>query len=147
MNCRTKGFIKANDGTSALEFAIIAPVLFLFLFGIIEISRMFWTDHVLNETAIRTARCMALPQLECTKDGAFDLVSTTAFAMKQADDFGVSLTPGAIQLNRAAKCFDVEGFSKVSISHKFETVVPGFLPSLSEMTALSTDACFPNQPA
>jgi hypothetical protein len=43
-----------------VEFAIVAAVLFLLLFGVFEIGRFFWTLNTLNEMTRRGARLAAV---------------------------------------------------------------------------------------
>ncbi|MDJ0920232.1 MAG: pilus assembly protein [Henriciella sp.] len=42
---KIRGFLRANDGVSAVEFALIAPVMMLFYFGSIEVSFMMTLDR------------------------------------------------------------------------------------------------------
>ncbi|URK86425.1 hypothetical protein LP421_04920 (plasmid) [Rhizobium sp. RCAM05350] len=50
----------------------------------IEFARLFWTTHALHETAIATARCMGIPQLECEAGGAYSAESAVTFARSKA---------------------------------------------------------------
>jgi Flp pilus assembly protein TadG len=43
-------------GATAVEFALCAPILFTFVFGIIEISRMAQIQHTVREAALEGAR-------------------------------------------------------------------------------------------
>lgn len=45
-----------EDGATAVEFALIALPLFMFLFGIVEFSRYFYTYNNLERTADQLAR-------------------------------------------------------------------------------------------
>lgn len=49
-----KKFVRDNNGVAALEFAIIAPVLILFIFAILELSSVMLASAVL-ESAVRVA--------------------------------------------------------------------------------------------
>ena len=48
-----------EKGASAVEFALLAPTLLMFMFGIIEGSRMIWTKQVVQRSAHSAARCHA----------------------------------------------------------------------------------------
>ena len=50
----------AREGVEALEFAIILPVLLLFLLGCIEFGRLFWTQSELQFAAEAAARCITV---------------------------------------------------------------------------------------
>src|SRR5579862_4836335 len=51
---------RAREGIEALEFAIILPVLLLFLLGCIEFGRLFWTQSELQYAAEAAARCITV---------------------------------------------------------------------------------------
>jgi hypothetical protein len=52
--------IKREDGVAAVEFALILPVLFLILFGVLEFGRV-WSQYQLFQGAAREgARCAAV---------------------------------------------------------------------------------------
>ncbi|NTH16758.1 pilus assembly protein [Agrobacterium rhizogenes] len=135
----------ARAGASAVEFALVMPVFLLMLFGIIEFGRLFWTSHALHETAIATARCMGIPQLECEDGGAYNPSQAIAFAETKGAGWFVSLDPASITLDHSASCYSVEGFSRVKITYQFTTVVPDLLTSLAGGTILSAEACYTNQ--
>ena len=40
-----------SSGAAIIEFALLAPVFFLFLFGTVEGSRLLWTQQTLEEVA------------------------------------------------------------------------------------------------
>ncbi|MDE2486060.1 MAG: pilus assembly protein [Alphaproteobacteria bacterium] len=48
---------RARDGATAVEFALIAPVLFLLLLGLIEVGRAYWIQSALDFAVQETARC------------------------------------------------------------------------------------------
>ncbi|MBY5162906.1 TadE/TadG family type IV pilus assembly protein [Salsipaludibacter albus] len=50
-----------QDGASAVEFAIIAPVLFMLIFGIIQFGIFFAQDLALSNGARQAAREAAVP--------------------------------------------------------------------------------------
>lgn len=139
-----RNLFRERSGASAVEFALVAPVFLLMLFGMIEFARLFWTTHALHDTAIATARCMGIPQLECAVEGVYSADSTTAFAKSKAAGWLIPLDTGGIVLDRNATCYEVEGLSKVTIAYRFTTVVPSFLTSLAGGTQLQAEACYTN---
>lgn len=52
----TKMIIKNQDGATIVEFAIIAPLLFLLIFGIIEFSLLLFNKHVITNSSREGAR-------------------------------------------------------------------------------------------
>jgi Flp pilus assembly protein TadG len=57
---------RAISGSAALEFAMIAPVLFLFLFGVIETGVIFFAESMLQNATSDTARQIRTGQLSGT---------------------------------------------------------------------------------
>lgn len=53
----------ALSGSAAIEFAVVAPVLFLFLFGIIETGVLFFASAMLQNATDDTARLIRTGQL------------------------------------------------------------------------------------
>ncbi len=53
---KIRGFFDAKDGTTAVEFALIAPVLFFLTFAIIESGLAFAADIVLKNATADAAR-------------------------------------------------------------------------------------------
>ena len=51
---------RCNAGATAVEFALLAPIFFMMLFGLIEFSRMAWTKQTIGDVAYATARCMSV---------------------------------------------------------------------------------------
>jgi Flp pilus assembly protein TadG len=50
------GLRRDRRGVAAIEFAILAPVLFTLLFGIVEMGRMFYVRHALEYATEQAAR-------------------------------------------------------------------------------------------
>jgi TadE-like protein len=58
MNVR--GFCSSEKGTTVAEFAIVAGLFFMIIFGIIEFGRLLYTHNALTDAARRGARYAAL---------------------------------------------------------------------------------------
>ncbi len=116
-----------NRGASALEFALTAPVFFLFIFGIIEFGLLFWTQLGLQHGAELAARCASVNSLLCPNSNAI-----TSYAAQQA--FGLSLPSQTFTYSSLA-CGN-----QVSASYAFQ--FPEVL-NLSPLT-LTAQACFPS---
>lgn len=59
-------FLRADSGVTAIEFAIIAPLLVLLLFGTIEMGRLLWVRAVFSHAISETARLVQVPVAEVT---------------------------------------------------------------------------------
>ena len=117
-----------QQGASAVEFALIAPVFFLFIFGIIAFGIMFWTQVGLQHGAEMAARCASINNTLCPNNNPSAI---TNYAMQQA--LGLSL-PSSTFTYSTPTCGN-----QVSASYTFQ--FPGIL-NLSPLT-LTAQACFP----
>ena len=74
----------AQDGATAVEFALVLPMFLMLVFGSIEFGRLLWTQQALQETAIAGARCMAIAQgsnannSPCAASGRYSSTTTRA---------------------------------------------------------------------
>ncbi len=60
MRLALNSFSRAAAGSAAIEFAVLAPVMLLFLFGVMFLGKMYFDDSTL-ETAVESAgRTIAL---------------------------------------------------------------------------------------
>ncbi len=137
-----------RNGTVALEFAMLAIPFMMLSFGIIEFGRLVWTTEALQATAAIGARCMGVVASSCAVTGSSPPTvssdNTKAYILSVAGDWNVTLPLGALAVTTTGTCGGVTGFSQVTITYSFQTVVPNLLTSLSTLP-LTVQACFPNQ--
>ena len=115
-------------GATALEFAILAPVFFLLIFGIIAFGLLFWTQVGLQHGAEMAARCASINTTLCPNGNP---TAITNYAMQQA--FGLSL-PASTFTYSTPPCGN-----QVRATYTF--VFPDIL-NLRPLT-LTAQACFP----
>lgn len=65
---RVRAFGRSDAGTTAVEFAIVAPILFLLLFAIMEFGRAWWTKNSLQYAIERAARYAVICSANCPSD-------------------------------------------------------------------------------
>ncbi|WP_246725303.1 TadE/TadG family type IV pilus assembly protein [Beijerinckia sp. L45] len=129
-----------------MEFALISIPLLLLVFGTIEMGRLMWTREALQQSAIAGARCMGMTQTACGSAGVYSAALTTNYVAAQAASWSIPLTASNITLNAAASCGGLTGFSQVTLTYTFRSVVPVLIKALGSGAALSASACFPNHP-
>jgi Flp pilus assembly protein TadG len=125
---------------------VLGPLLLL-IFGVFEFGRLLWIREALQETATAGARCMGMSASSCAASGAYSSTNTTTYIENAATTWGVTLTGSNIALNNNTTCAGVSaanGFSSVTITYTFQSVVPNFVTALSGGTTLTSTACFPN---
>jgi Flp pilus assembly protein TadG len=144
---RLARFGRAEGGAAAMEFAAVLGPLLLMIFGVFEFGRLLWVREALQETAIAGARCMGMSASSCAASGAYNASNAATYIESQAGGWGVTLTAANITLNNNATCAGVtaaNGFSSVTITYTFQSVVPTFISSLNGGKSLTSTACFPN---
>lgn len=137
-------FSRDTSGATAVEFALIAVPLLLFLIGAIEIGRMMWIREALHSTAIAGARCMGVREAACAPGGVYSATSTRTFIRNYALSLRVAIPDARISVNNAATCSGTTGFSEVIVTYDFESILSPLL-ALNPTSDLSATACFPNQ--
>ncbi|TPI33861.1 pilus assembly protein [Mesorhizobium sp. B3-2-1] len=144
---RLTAFIRDRSGANAVEFALLSVPLLLVLFGTVEFGRMFWTQHVLQDTATAGARCVGVLQSHCTQNGVYSAANTISYISSMAASDGLELAGTDISIDNNTTCSGLTGFTTVRISYTFSTVLPSFLTALANGPVLGATACFPNQGA
>lgn len=142
-----RSLARDRRGAAAVEFAAVLTPLLLLMFGSFEFGRLLWTREALQETAAAAARCMALTSSSCASGGVYSSTATTTYIENAATAWGVTLTSSNITLNSDATCAGVSaanGFSTVSLSYTFVSVMPNLVHALANGSSLTTSACYPN---
>jgi Flp pilus assembly protein TadG len=134
-------------GAAAVEFAAVLAPLMVLLFGVFEYGRLRWTREALQETATAGARCMGMSATNCASGGAYSAANTTTYIEGVATNWGLTLTSSNITQNNNTTCAGIastNGFSSVTVTYTFQSVVPNLVNSLSSGSTLTSTACFPN---
>ena len=79
---------RSSAGAIAVEYALIAPVLFLLILGIGDVGRLVFTQVALDRAVQASARCAAVDSETCAT-----ATQTQAYAASQV--FGVSVSSSA----------------------------------------------------
>ena len=147
MRRRSARLWRDTGGASAVEFALVLGPLLLLTFAIFEFGRLEWTREALQETATAGARCMGMTATSCAAGGAYSSTDSMAFVKAVAGNWGITLADADIALNNNSTCAGVSapnGFSTVTITYAFQSIVPDEVKALTGGAALSNTACFPN---
>ena len=60
----------AEDGSNAVEFALVLPMLIALLFGIYEFGQAMWTQGILDYAVQQAARCATVNATTCATSTA-----------------------------------------------------------------------------
>jgi Flp pilus assembly protein TadG len=129
--------VKASDGSEAIEFALAAVPFFIFLLGVVEFARLYWTQSELQYAAEAAARCATVnccSGAPASCGGSTGNAGVQNFAAGQL--LGMSISSGNLSN------FQVTGAScgnQVTFSYAFDFIVGPIIPN-SAIT-LSATAC------
>lgn len=125
------------DGTIAIEYGLILPVLLLLTLGIMDIGRLLWTYITLTRAAEAAARCAAVNTTLCGTSSAVQ-----DYAVQQA--WGLNDVTAAQFALTDASCG-----KQVTATYNFQFIIPwpGTASPLGSSNAitLSATACYPPQ--
>ena len=63
---KLRGLRHGARGSAAVELALVAPALFVFVFGIAETGRALWLQNALDYSVAEAARCATINPAVCT---------------------------------------------------------------------------------
>ncbi len=118
-----------RSGTTAIEFALLAPILFTLVLGGIEFGRFIWTQAALDYAVQEGARCGIYNPDNLCSTGS----EVQTFAADAAPQLKFPAT--IFTVNSAASC----GY-QVSASYPYPYLIQGLAPVSPTLTA---SACFP----
>ncbi|MFQ3596610.1 MAG: TadE/TadG family type IV pilus assembly protein [Sphingomonadaceae bacterium] len=119
--------VRADEGgATAIEFALVAPLLLALLFGGMEIGRYLWFAAALDHAVVGAARCAGLAQATCEGDaqlaGAIE-VSLRAVGVTMA------VPPTAVAAS-PAPCGTI-----LVVRRAYPALLPGLSPVLPQLRA------------
>ena len=132
-------------GMAAVEFALVSLVMMMWIFGIMEVARAFWTYQIIQEVAIQGARCMGIKSSSCAPGGSYSAAAAQSYMVAVASNLGLTLPASDIAPTRPATCASIQGFSSVSISYTFQTNMPALIPALSSVVLTASSCAYDTQ--
>ena len=116
---------KSRRGHAAVELALVASPLFLFIFGTMEMGRTMWLQNALDYSVAEAARCASNNPTECSSAS-----QTQSFAARQS---GAGFAASVFSAT-SASCGN-----QVSASYPMALTIPYMNVSLT----LTSQACYP----
>lgn len=117
-------FTFRRRGAVAIEYAIVLPVLLIFLFGIMDAGRLLWTYTTLYRASEAAARCAAIKATSCTTFSATQSYAATAA-------WGLNIDASAFTVSNPACGM------QVSATYNFFFVFPW------QAVTLTASTCYP----
>ena len=85
---------KQRRGATTVEMAIVLPVFFIILFGLVETSRIYFAANSAEVALMKSARTLSLPNATIAggEAAAIDYLTTLGFDPQKVD---IAITPDA----------------------------------------------------
>ena len=135
-----------SAGNVAIEYGLILPAMLLFIFGLMDASRLLWTNITLTRATEVAARCGAV-----SGTTTCPIASIPAYAATQAQNFGISDAVAANFVATTSVSCGVQGQVngvQVQATYTFKFVVPWFpqfsasAPFGSTTLTLNSTSCY-----
>ena len=141
---RRRRLARADEGATAVEFALLLGPMVLLLFGGIEVSRVMWVNHAMEKVALTSARCIGIRNAACSTAGTYDAGRAKDYIIAAAGSLGITLNASDIAIEDGGTCYGSAGFSKVTLTKTVTSPVPKLVDLLSNADhRLTSQACFP----
>jgi TadE-like protein. len=115
-----------HAGTTAVEFALVLPLLLMLLLGGLEMGRLIWFDSALGWAAEQAARCATIDPARCREERAIREAAEAALSA-----LGVPVPPGTAALAFApAPCGVL-----ITLRLDYTPLVPAFAPLTPRLSA------------
>ena len=132
MSCWRVALERDHRGATAVETALVLPILLAMFFGIIEVGHLLWTVSALNMAVQDAARCVSVSNVKTPPSTLCDTQAhMQTFATGRA--WGMTVPPSTFTLSTPACGY------QVTASYPYTPIV-SYIPL--SMT-LSASACFP----
>ncbi len=136
--------VKNERGSTALEFAIVAPIWVTFVVGLMQIGMTFWAGNMMHNMVDATARCMAINVNNPSATVCFDQSSMRTYAQSYAQStssqvFDFSASASLLTLSEGGT--GCAGGSQVSLNYTMPQNILFFYPKI---ITLNFSTCYPN---
>jgi len=122
-----RALARDRRGGPVIEFAMAAPALFLFIFGIIELGYALWIQNALDFSVATASRCASLNGTSCSGQ----------VASYAADQSGANIDSSVFTYTRTAACG-----CQVTANYSMALNIPW-----TDLTVnLTSDACYKPPP-
>lgn len=123
-----------TSGSTAVDYAIILPLLLMFMLGVADAGRLLWTYSTLARAIDATARCAAVDAVTCGTSAKVQTYASGQF-------WGVDATPLSVTSTSATCGMSVHGSYTFSFVTPFVWIALPF--GVNNTLTLTVSACYP----
>jgi Flp pilus assembly protein TadG len=108
---------RSEEGTAAIEMAMVFPIFMLFILGIIEFSRAYWTLHTMDLSIEEAAR--------------YAIVNTTAYdsaIVAKAKDNLYGFDSSQFTITSQSQNINGITYKVITATYPFNFIIPNLLP-------------------
>ena len=132
---------KGEEGSTAVEFAVILPVFLLLIFSLIDFGRYFYTRVVITNASIEVASAVTRGLYVEGDSASMKSQKITAVLNNVAPGLGSFAqlsTTANLSFNTPLACPNSVGQTMVNLSTTFSNISPftAFLPDVSSQTTM-----------
>lgn len=139
MMCRSRRrSIVRRRGAAAIEYAIVLPVLLMFVLGIIDTGRLLWTYATISRAAEAAARCAAISAAVPTAVTCATVAATKNYAV--AASWGLNVAVSAFSVSNPACGMQVQA------SYAFDSIMFRMVAPPWKTIQLTATSCYPFKP-
>jgi len=128
-----------DEGSSAVEFAIIIPVLLVLILGIYEFGRLYWIQNTLQYAAEQTGRCV----MASTNGTSVTTISGTGATCPLSNNLGgLNSANVSVASNSVSQCTGGLSASKcqlitITYTFDFDDVLGGLMTLVAHGSSTS----------
>ena len=116
-----RSFSSNQGGATAVEFALVSPVLLIAILGALEFGRLMWTQSALHFAVEEAARCASVTPSTCGTSAQIAAYASTVSALTIDASSFTATTPACGH--------------QVSASYNYQFIAAGFFPFTPTLTA------------
>jgi hypothetical protein len=123
--------IETRRGQGLLEFALILPLLFVVVFGVFDLGRLYFSTITLTSAAREGARFLSVFPDDISSTIPFS--NTISVVIQEAENSGITLIADDVDPTCPNTDFDevcdTGGTAVVTVTYDFELILGWLLPS------------------
>lgn len=132
---RLRSLVTTDAGAAISEFALLAPVFLIFLFGTIEGGRLLWMQQTMETVAYSTARCMSVSS-SCNAQAP-----AQAHGVARAAGYGIVIDPSDVTVQDNTTCRGFPASNRAVVTIQFASVMDDLVPVFPD--EITAESCYP----